>query len=138
MLDPVMTLGYPPIPGFPQTLISETSEIAGKQIGTLGHLIGRETAYLDRQAYWVISARVKGGSSGGPAISEKGKVLGIVTQMASGGGTGGGATPDPLVFGALVPSDTVLQLKDSLNDLETVADVRFELQGEAVRLTEWT
>ena len=83
ILEEVITMGYPPIPGFDAIQIIDNVVIAGKVRSTTGKLIGMEESYLSRggQIYYLINARVKGGNSGGPLINKRGEVIGIVTQL---------------------------------------------------------
>lgn len=81
LLDDVLTMGYPPIPGFESVLIAETAQIAGHLKSTTGQVVGEQKSYLDRQTYFLISARVKGGNSGGPVIGWQGGVVGVISQL---------------------------------------------------------
>jgi serine protease Do len=103
LLEPIMTLGYPPIPGFGPILVAELSEVCGRLISSEGQLVGLSRAYLDQQDYLIISARVKGGSSGGPVVGKDGKAVGVVTQMPA----GPSGNTDPLTYGAVIPTATV-------------------------------
>jgi serine protease Do len=103
ILEPVMTLGYPPIPGFRSVLVAEVSEVCGKLLSSEGQVVAAAQAYLDQQEYLIISARVKGGSSGGPVVAKDGKVIGVVAQMPA----GSGGNVDPLTYGAVIPTAVV-------------------------------
>jgi serine protease Do len=87
ILQPVLTLGYPPIPGFADPLLlAESAEVAARRIpdltGSTGEVSGVGSAYLDSQDYWLLTARVKGGNSGGPVISKDGLVVGLISANA--------------------------------------------------------
>lgn len=82
-LDAVLTMGYPPIPGLDPCPVAETATV-GAEIelrSSVGEVVSEPNSYLSRQTYYLISARVKGGNSGGPAINKVGKVVGVVTDM---------------------------------------------------------
>jgi serine protease Do len=74
VLDRVMSMGYPPIPGFDSFLVT-----------SVGEIVGAEKATLDKNDYFLLSARVKGGNSGGPVVSERGSAVGIVSATPSDG-----------------------------------------------------
>ncbi len=78
VLDEVLSMGYPPIPGFENFLVSETGRVAAYLKSTVGQVVTRAESFLDRQDKILISARVKGGNSGGPVVSKTGEVIGVV------------------------------------------------------------
>jgi serine protease Do len=55
MLEEVLIMGYPPIPGFDGILISERAHIAGYLKSSVGQVLGQSECYLDRQQYLLIS-----------------------------------------------------------------------------------
>ena len=79
-LDEVLCLGFPPIPGFQETLISDVATINAEIKSSMGRVVASGTSYLDRQRYFLINARVKGGNSGGPIVNRQGYVVGILVQ----------------------------------------------------------
>lgn len=130
LLEPVLTLSYPPIPGFRNAMISERAELAGRQVATTGQTVGRNEAYREKQEYWIVSARVKGGSSGGAALNRSGKLVGVISRM---GATSEG--PDPLAFGALVPSEELRKFWQDCEKGETgFVELPFELVDGAASL----
>lgn len=102
ILDDILTMGYPPIKGFYSVLVAEAAQVAGYLQATTGEVVGNEVAYLDGQPYLLITARVKGGNSGGPVISHEGKVVGIVAQLPA-----GDSGPDTLGYAAVIPITTL-------------------------------
>jgi serine protease Do len=79
VLDEVLVMGYPPIPGFDAVQIAEVATLAAQK-STLGQIAASEGSYLGKQEYHLISARTKGGSSGGPVVNVSGLLVGIVTD----------------------------------------------------------
>jgi len=79
-LEEVLCLGFPPIPGFRETLISDVATVNAEIKSSTGRVVTYGTSYLDRQRYFLINARVKGGNSGGPIVNRQGYVVGILVQ----------------------------------------------------------
>lgn len=81
-LEEVLCLGFPPIPGFQETLIADVATVNAEIKASVGRLVASSTSYLDQQRYILINARVKGGNSGGPIVNRQGYVVGILVQTA--------------------------------------------------------
>jgi serine protease Do len=79
VLDEVLVMGYPPIPGFDAIQIAEVATLAASK-STLGQIAASDESYLGKQEYHLISARTKGGSSGGPVMNASGLLVGVVTD----------------------------------------------------------
>lgn len=96
VLDDVLVMGYPPIPGLNPILTAETASVGAfirnPQKGAVGQVVSNASTYFNDLNYFLINARVKGGNSGGPVINKQGKVIGIVVQIPldSVGGIDGG------------------------------------------------
>lgn len=115
VLDEVMTMGYPPIPGLNPVLISETASVAsyvnGRQKATTGQVVAEVGSYMSTLDFFVITARVKGGNSGSPVINRDGYVVGTVFQIPfdSQGGADGGRY-DIMGYGICLPSKYIMDL----------------------------
>ena len=81
VLEDIMVMGYPPISGMLPVLISEKGQMVAAMKSTIGTNVGETKDYLRNLDCFLISARVKGGSSGSPVINEFGKVCGIVVSL---------------------------------------------------------
>ncbi|MCT7971213.1 S1 family peptidase [Laspinema olomoucense] len=99
ILDEVLTMGYPYIPGFESFLIVETARIASLK-SSVGQIVGQKESYLGKQNYFLISARVKGGNSGSPVIGRDGKVRGVVVHVLHNQGK-----LDELGYGVALPAN---------------------------------
>ena len=110
ILDSVLTMGYPELPGFDTVLVAENAQIASGHLkSTTGQIVTEAKAYWEKyQEYFVISARVKGGNSGCPVITNRGYVAGVVVQ----GSAGENAAPDIMGYGAAVPFKTLVHFID--------------------------
>lgn len=77
ILDEVLCLGYPPIPGFQSIQIAETLSVNSFLRSSGGAVVASSTRYIDSQTSILINNPIKGGNSGGPIINNKGFVVGI-------------------------------------------------------------
>lgn len=79
-------------------------------------MVAQEKSYLDDQLYLLISARVKGGNSGGPVIGLAGKVVGVVAQLSA----EAEGRPDILGYGVVIPTPTLEQLLNNRTNSDLV------------------
>lgn len=114
VLDEVMVMGFPPIPGFEAIQIAEVATIASQLKYTVGQTVASPTSYLDKQRYHLISARIKGGSSGGPVVNKAGLLVGIISSHPL--SANGNGELDQLGFGMATPSERLWEMiKDPTN-----------------------
>lgn len=115
VLDDVLVMGYPPIPGIDPILTSETASVGAfvldHQKAAVGEVVGEAGTYFHDLDYFLINARVKGGNSGGPVINSYGKVIGTVVEIPldSLGGMGTGRF-DVMGYGICLPSKYLRKL----------------------------
>ena len=115
VLDEVLTMGYPSIPGLNPVLISETASVSsyvrGRQKASAGQIVANVGSYMSKLDFFIITARVKGGNSGCPVINNEGYVVGTVFQIPfdSQGGSDGGRY-DIMGYGVCLPSKYVIEL----------------------------
>ncbi len=131
ILDDVLTIGCPAVPGFDQMVITETAQIAAELKSTVGHVVAQESAYLSSQPYLLISARVKGGNSGGPVIGREGKVVGVVAQLSA----EAEGRLDVLGYGVVVPTSTLNQLLQATNTNSDQAELLSFKQKDGIITT---
>jgi serine protease Do len=81
VLDEVLTMGYPPIAGFDSVQVAERAQVAGYLHSSVGAVSAAEPSYLMGDDCLLITARVKGGSSGGPVVNGEGRVVAIVSGI---------------------------------------------------------
>lgn len=109
VLDDVLVMGFPPVPGLNTVLTAETASVATYNKIRCKAVVGQDVAeastYFNQLDYFLINARVKGGNSGGPVINNVGRVIGTVVQIPfdSEGGFDGGRF-DIMGFGICLPS----------------------------------
>ena len=118
VLDSVLVIGYPPIPGMFPIQTSETASVGAyiksDQKASVGQVVTPIKSYFSNLDYFIINARVKGGNSGGPVINECGKVIGTVVQIPfdNQGGSKGGRY-DIMGYGVCLPSKYINSLINS-------------------------
>lgn len=104
-------MGYPPIQGFETPLVAETAQIAAILKSSVGKIVCEARAYLDGNDYLLLSARVKGGNSGGPIVGKLGQVLGVITHFPA----DASGRPDLLGYAAALPSAKIQALINAVN-----------------------
>lgn len=120
VLDSVLTMGYPKIPGMDAVLISETGTISTfippAQKASSGQVVAEAQSFLTPMDYFLINCRVKGGNSGGPVINSHGLVVGTVSQLVyddkDGSDTG---RYDIMGFGCCISSEHLLKMHEHHN-----------------------
>ena len=117
VLDPVIVMGYPPIPGILPIQTTETATVGAvitQQKSAIGEVVAPAKNYLSKLDCFLINARVKGGNSGGPVINQWGKVIGTVVEIPfdNQGGDNGGRY-DIMGYGLCLPSKYVTQVIDN-------------------------
>lgn len=120
ILDQVLTIGFPQIPGFLTIQTAETASIStyiqGERKASLGEVVADKgkTVFSRELDNFIITSRVKGGNSGSPVINECGKVVGTVFQIPF-DDTGGSDVGryDLMGYGICLPSKYVRRILDS-------------------------
>lgn len=98
ILDEVIALGYPKIPGFHNFITGEKALVSSRFTGTKGSVASTAEDIWIRENLLLITAKIKGGNSGGPIISSKGKIVGVASSLAIGEGK-----YDDLGYGTVIP-----------------------------------
>ncbi len=131
IVNDVMVLGFPPTGLFDSgadvnnaVLIAEKASIAHTYIkATLGQNVGSGMLPTTKLDYLLVSTRVKGGNSGGPVINNKGKVIGIITQIPMDGESSTSDKIDNLGFGFACPSQLIELFLNSI--FCSTGDIKF-------------
>lgn len=132
LLDEVMAMGYPPLKGFRTIQVAETAQVAGFLHSTVGQLIGKANSYLEKQDYLLITARVKGGNSGGPVLNRRGEVVGMVIGEPA----GENLEPDSLGFGVALSSEQIRKFVQA--KVSDIREVEFEIRDENLVISSTT
>ena len=121
ILDPVLVMGYPPTGVFDSAsdvnavLVSETATIAHKYLKAVrGAQVAEGMLPSTKTNYILVSARVKGGNSGGPVINKYGQVTGVITQVPGSGDSSDDEKLDELGFGFAIPTESLTLFLNSI------------------------
>lgn len=128
VLEDIMVMGYPPISGMLPVLISEKGQMVATMKSTIGTNVGETKDYLRNLDCFLISARVKGGSSGSPVINEYGEVCGIVVSLPN--DIKNPDRIDLMGYGACLPSIYI----DEMLRGEKVGKMELELDKEGYKI----
>lgn len=122
VLQDVLALGYPKIPAFTDFLTAEKATISSKALSRITPTKGAITAfgnnYLARTELMLITAKIRGGNSGGPVINEEGSIVGISCQIPNYEGDIGDY--DDLGYGIVIP---IRYLNEVISKKEETLDV---------------
>jgi S1-C subfamily serine protease len=110
ILQDVIVLGYPNVPGFTEVLAVEKASISTRMTVTRGSIASQATEIFAKAPLFLITARVRGGFSGGPVINAKGLAVGIVSRQPisdAGGPNDFYAQYDNLGYGIAIPTEEI-------------------------------
>ncbi|WP_122745834.1 S1 family peptidase [Pseudomonas viridiflava] len=125
ILTEILSIGYPPIPGFDTVRIYDRAEINSFVRYSRGRIVSQASSYLDKQDFILFNARVKGGSSGGPILNALGHVLGMLVQIPM--AADDSQKIDSLGYGVAVPNEAIL---DALEYPHTGRELKISKAGE--------
>lgn len=108
VLDDVIVMGYPSLPGFETFVTGEKATISAESkinLPTKGSITSYGNNILSKIELMLITAKIRGGNSGGPIINSKGYVVGITSQVPAFEGD-----YDDLGYGIAVPSCEIVKI----------------------------
>lgn len=120
ILDEVLTMGFPKVPGFMEVTVAEKADISSRFTMTRGAVASESENIWAREKLYLITAKIKGGNSGGPVISKRGEVIGISVQQPLGEGQ-----YDDLGYGVVVPISIALDDIKSEKKSMTLNNITF-------------
>ena len=118
ILEEIITIGYPPIPGFDAIQIFEQASVNNSIKFSKGQIIAEDKAYIDQIDYFLINAKVKGGNSGSPVINKLGNVLGMVVQIPI--DSEDSSKLDSLGYGIVTPRAEILKLINEVSKSDVI------------------
>lgn len=106
ILEDVLEMGYPKIPGFTDSLTAEKATVSSKAEMCLTPTTGQVASAADnifaKIPLLLVTAKIRGGNSGGPIVGADGSIIGVASQMPSYEGD-----YDDLGYGTAVPISEV-------------------------------
>jgi serine protease Do len=126
ILEEVLIMGYPPIPGFDAFLVSDTATINSELKSSSGKLLGEEQSYLNSLDFMLINARVKGGNSGSPIINKYGYVIGILVNIPT--DSKNNKELDKLGYGLGMSSKEIAKITLLINSKEIDASMELDFK----------
>lgn len=133
-LDSILTMGYPPIPGFNAFQIADISTINSTVRSSNGYILGNENSYLDGLDYLLINARVKGGNSGSPLINKMGFVSGVLVNIPT--SSDDNEKLDQLGYGLGLGSIEIERILNCIDDKNSkgIYELSFEIDENGFKL----
>jgi serine protease Do len=110
VLDRVITLGYPRIPGYHNFLAVENATVSARFTATTGAVAAMATDFWIKEKLVLITARIKGGNSGGPLIRHDGSLVGVSVNLPIGEGD-----YDDLGYGVAISSQFINEIASGKN-----------------------
>lgn len=83
LLQDVLALGYPNVAGFLPTLAAEKALISSRLTATKGAIASKSFEIFAKSELLLITARVRGGFSGGPILNDRGNCVGLISREPS-------------------------------------------------------
>ncbi len=121
VLDEVMTMGYPRIPGYHNFLTAENARVSSRFTASVGHVASNAEDIFMRENLFLITAKIRGGNSGGPIIARNGSIVGIAANLAHGEGN-----YDDLGYGTVIPIRFVDEILSDLDGQLDISEILFK------------
>ncbi len=129
VLEEILTMGYPPIPGFDAVQVADVSHIGGAVKVSKGKIIAEDRTLWDLETNYLINARVKGGNSGGPIINNLGFVIGMIVDIPL--DTEDQEKIDHLAYGVALTGRRIMNfINDISRNNEKVIKMKFQMGEE--------
>lgn len=122
VMEEVLVMGYPKIPTFTNFLTAEKALVSSKAESRItpstGQVSAIGTQYLSKSELMLITAKIRGGNSGGPVINKRGSVVGVSCQAPNYKDAG---DYDDLGYGIAVPIKYLIEILDGNSEILNVS-----------------
>jgi S1-C subfamily serine protease len=132
VLDEVLVLGYPNVPGFTELLAAEKAAISSRLTVTKGAIASEATELFARTSLFLITARVRGGFSGGPVLNATGAAVGLVSRQPIADASQSSelyAQYDDLGYGIAIPSEAIVEFLTACKDCNRDVAIPMEIRN---------
>lgn len=123
VLQDILVIGYPTIPTFKNFVTAEKATISAiskmRLTPTLGTITAKSEQIFSNKELMLITAKIRGGNSGGPVINDEGSVVGVSCQKPLYDKNTGNY--DDLGYGIAVP---IKYLRDILSEDKKIFKVK--------------
>lgn len=123
VLQDILVIGYPTIPTFKNFVTAEKATISAiskmRLTPTLGAITAKSEQIFSNKELMLITAKIRGGNSGGPVINDEGSVVGVSCQKPLYDENTGNY--DDLGYGIAVP---IKYLRDILSEDKKIFKVK--------------
>ncbi len=127
VMQEVIVMGYPKIPCFTQFITAEKATISSKASAritpTKGAIAAYGYEYLTKIDAMLITARIRGGNSGGPIINQNGRLVGVACHIPDANPENGDY--DDMGYGVAIPVSYLVEIIKNKNKQITKPDSFF-------------
>lgn len=125
LFETVITMGYPKIPGFTCFQTAEKATVSAlpekRLTVTEGEIASEAQEIWSKENLFLVTAKIKGGNSGGPLINIYGNCIGIVSAIPFSKGD----LYDDLGYGTVIPAKLALEMEKDLSQHQCIDNIKF-------------
>jgi S1-C subfamily serine protease len=123
VLQNILTLGFPIIPGYQNFLAAEKATVSSRFTASKGAISAMAEDIWLQKELMLLTARIRGGNSGGPIINEQGSVVGIAVNSPHFDRESD--KYDDMGYGVAISSNLILDEFNSGNFIEIEEKINF-------------